>query len=145
MPYLESSIIIKGNKFDVYKLAKDMEKFPQFMKDVKSIKVVERMENSTITEWSSELDGAPVSWRELDEFNDRKPGIKYKLLEGDLDKFEGEWRFEDNNEGCKVTLTVDYDFGIPSFEEIIGPVLKIKVQDNCVMMLNAIKNKIEGA
>lgn len=144
MPYLECEILISGDKFKIYKLAKEMEKFPQFMKDVKSVSVVERMENSTITEWSAELDGAPISWRELDEFDEGKPSIKYKLIEGDLDKFEGEWRFEDTNEGCKVTLTVDYDFGIPSFEKIIGPILKLKVQDNCMMMLNALKNKIEG-
>lgn len=143
MSYVQSSIIIKGDKFEIYKLAKNMEEFPSFMPDVKSVKVIERIGDNTITEWSSELEGAPISWKELDEFNEKKPEIKYKLLEGDLDKFEGEWRFEEVAEGVKVTLTVDFDFGMPSLEKIVGPILKIKVENNCQMMLQAIKKRLE--
>lgn len=144
MPYLEVSEKIKGDKFKVYNLAKEMEKFPQYMKDVKFVKVTERFNNKTITEWKSDLDEAPVWWRELDEFDDETPKITYKLIEGDLDKFEGEWRFEDVSEGTLIILTVDYDFGIPAFDNIVGPILKIKVENNCKMMLHSIKAKIEG-
>lgn len=144
MAYVEVKIEIKGDKYKIYEIAKEMEKFPEFMPDVKSVKVIERMKNKTVTEWHSSLDEAPVWWRELDEFDDKSPKIVYKLLEGDLDKFEGEWIFEDIEDGCRVTLTVDYDFGIPAFEEIVGPILKIKVENNCMMMLTAIKKIIEG-
>lgn len=143
MPYIEVSIEIKGNKYDIYNVAKEMEEFPKYMKDVKSVKITERFDNKTITEWQSDLDEAPVWWRELDEFDDNAPKITYKLIEGDLEKFEGEWRFEDTDNGTKVTLTVDYDFGIPAFENVVGPILKIKVENNCKMMLSAIKERIE--
>lgn len=144
MPYVEATIVIKGEIKKIYKMAKNMEKFPLFMPDVKSVKVVERMGNKTITEWESSIEDTPISWKELDEFDDKTPLIKYKLLEGDLDKFEGEWRFEKIKEGVKITLTVDFDFGMPAFEKIVGSVLKIKVQENSRMMLEAIKREIEG-
>lgn len=144
MAYVEAKILVKGDKYEIYKLAKDMEKFSHFMRDVEEVKVRERFDNKTITEWRSLLDeDTPISWRELDEFDDKTPKIKYKLLEGDLDKFEGEWRFEEVEDGTQITLTVDYDFGMPAFENIVGPVLKVKVYENCMMMLSAIKDKIE--
>jgi ribosome-associated toxin RatA of RatAB toxin-antitoxin module len=144
MPYVEETIIIKGEIEKIYQMAKDMEKFPLFMPDVKKVKVVERTGNKTVTEWESMIDeDTPISWRELDEFDDKKPLIRYKLLEGDLEKFEGEWRFEKTPDGIKVTITCDFDFGMPAFEKIVGSVLKLKVQDNCKMMLSAIKKKVE--
>ena len=46
----------------------------------------------------------------------RQRRIAYRLIEGDLDKFEGEWNFERTAEGTRVTLTVDgrrFDEGFP--------------------------------
>jgi coenzyme Q-binding protein COQ10 len=50
----------------------------------------------------------------------------------------------DSNGGCKVTLSVDYDFGMPSLTDLIGPTLKEKVRENSEMMLEGMKKKIEG-
>ena len=144
MPKFEVSIKIQTPKQKVYKIAHEMEKFPQFMRDVKSVKVLEMFDNKTITYWESELEGTPICCKELDESNDEKPSIKYKLTEGDLDKFEGEWIFKDDGDNTEVILTVDYDFGMPAFEGIVGPVLKIKVKENSMMMLEGIKEKAEG-
>jgi coenzyme Q-binding protein COQ10 len=143
MPYVESSIDIQGRREDIYALAKDMEKFPQYMPDVSSVKVVERNSDSTVTEWETLVEEIPICWKEIDEFNDAQLNIKYRLIEGDLDKFEGMWLFEDSDGGTKVTLTVDFDFGMPTLAELIGPVLEMKVRENSMMMLEAIKSKIE--
>ena len=144
MPYVESSISIQGKREDVYELAKDMEQFPQYMPDVASVKVVERVDNSTVTEWETLVEEIPICWKEVDEFNDSELKIKYRLIEGDLDKFEGIWKFENTDEGTKVTLTVDFDFGMPTLAELIGPVLEMKVRENSMMMLEAMKKKIES-
>jgi ribosome-associated toxin RatA of RatAB toxin-antitoxin module len=143
MPYVESSIDIQGKRENVYELAKDMEKFPQYMPDVSSVKVVERNGNSTVTEWETLVEDIPITWKEIDEFDDTGLNIKYRLIEGDLDKFEGVWKFEDANGATRVTLTVDFDFGMPTLADLIGPVLEMKVRENSMMMLEAIKKKIE--
>lgn len=145
MAFVEASITVKGDKKTVYELTKDMEQFPQFMPDVESVKVVQRAEKSTVTEWAANIDGAPINWREQDEFDDDKPSIEYKLIEGDLDKFEGEWTFSDVPDGTCVRLTVEYDLGIAEFEELIGPILREKVQGNAQKMLEAIKEKAESS
>lgn len=144
MPFVERSIQIDGPPEAVYELAKDMESFPTFMPDVQSVKVVSRNGSSTVTEWVSEVDGTEILWTEEDHFDDANRRIEYRLIEGDLDKFEGEWRFEPVNGGTRVVLTVDFDFGIPELTNLIGATLEVKVGENSEMMLKSMKDRVEG-
>ncbi len=144
MPSVELVKLIKADKAKVYSVAREMEKFPEFMPDIKKVKILERAGNKTVTEWESLLEDTPICWKEQDEFDDAKPAIKFKLIEGDLDKLDGEWKFEDAPEGTKVTLLLDYDFGMPAFERIVGPVLKLKLSENFERMMEGIRARIEG-
>jgi len=145
MVYVERSILIQGSLDQVYELAKDMERYPEFMPDVESVRVIERDSRRTVTEWETSVDGTPILWTEEDRFDDENFRIQYQLIEGDLDKFEGEWRFEATPEGTRVILTVDYDFGIPELTNLIGPTLQQKVGENSEMMLEGMKRRIEGS
>ena len=144
MPYVERTIVIQGPIEAVYELARDMEAYPEFMPDVESVKVIRREPNLTVTEWETSVDGTPIFWTEQDIFDDQNYTIEYQLIEGDLDKFEGVWKFEKTSEGTKVTLTVDYDFGIPELTNLIGPTLQEKVGENSDMMLQGMKQRIES-
>ena len=144
MPYVESEIFVNCEPSSVYELAKNMEEFPAYMNDVEEVNVLERNGSSTITEWVSNIDGTPIIWTEEDKFDDEKLVIDYKLIEGDLDKFEGNWQFLSEKGGCRVVLGVDYDFGMPSLTELIGPTLQTKVIENSEMMLSGLKNKLES-
>ncbi|MFH1452499.1 MAG: aromatase/cyclase [Armatimonadota bacterium] len=143
MPYVESTITINGPAEKAYNLAKNMEEFPLFMPDVESVKVLERNGNTTITEWITNVEGTPITWKEEDLFDDSNHTITYRLTEGDLDKFEGQWKFEQKDGQTVVTLGVDYDFGIPSLTELIGPTLEVKVKENSNMMLEGLKSRVE--
>ena len=143
MGYVERKIVIQGAVEAVYELAKDMEGYPDFMPDVESVKVVSREGNTTITEWETSVDGTPILWTEKDVFDDETHSITYQLIEGDLDKFEGTWNFLALTGGTEVTLTVDYDFGIPELTNLIGPTLEQKVGENSEMMLQGMKKRIE--
>lgn len=143
MSYVESSVNIQGKREDIYTLAKNMERFSEYMPDVKQVKVVKRSDNGTVTEWETLVEDIPICWKEVDEFDDKNLRIRYKLIEGDLDKFEGEWVFENVGNETKVTLTVDFDFGMPTLADLIGPVLEMKVRENSMMMLEAMKKKVE--
>lgn len=145
MSYVEKTIVIQGSVQAVYELAKDMESYPEFMSDVESVRVIERQPGMTITEWETSVDGTPILWTEQDLFDDAAFSIEYRLIEGDLEKFEGIWKFEETPDGTKVTLTVDYDFGIPELTNLIGPTLQQKVGENSEMMLQGMKRRIEGA
>lgn len=144
MPHVERTIHIEGTPQEVYSMGKNLEEFPQFMPDVESITVKERSGDRVVSEWITNVEGTPIIWTEEDIYNDATMEISYRLIEGDLEKFEGTWRFLADGTGTKTILTVDYDFGMPSLTELIGPTLELKVLENCDMMLSAMKAKIEG-
>jgi ribosome-associated toxin RatA of RatAB toxin-antitoxin module len=143
MPYVETSIVIDAPAQRVYELAKEQERFPQFMPDVESVSVLERHPTHILTRWKTLVEEAPIEWIEEDRFNDEALRIDYKLLEGDLDKFEGAWTFSENGSSTHVVLGVDYDFGVPTLAELIGPTLQKKVKENSEMMLAALKREAE--
>jgi ribosome-associated toxin RatA of RatAB toxin-antitoxin module len=144
MPYVETSIVIAAPPRAVYELAKQQERFPEFMPDVESVSVLERHADHMLTRWKTLVEEAPIEWTEEDRFDDANLRIDYKLLEGDLDKFEGSWTFTENGEKTHVVLGVDFDFGVPTLAELIGPTLERKVRENSEMMLAALKREAEA-
>ena len=143
MPYVESRIAIEAPAQRVYELAKEQEHFPEFMPDVETVTILERRPDGVISRWKTLVEEAPIEWTEDDRFDDEAMRIDYKLIEGDLDKFEGAWTFEHRDGATHVTLGVDYDFGVPTLAELIGPTLERKVRENSEMMLAALKAQAE--
>jgi coenzyme Q-binding protein COQ10 len=145
MPYVEVRIVVAAPARDVYELAKEQERFPEFMPDVESVTILERRGDAMITRWKTLVEEAPIEWTEEDRFDDERTRIDYKLIEGDLDTFEGAWTFEDGGDGTThVVLGVEYDFGVPTLAELIGPTLQRKVQENSEMMLAGLKREAES-
>jgi len=144
MPYVEVSLTVKGRPETIYPILKDMESYPNFMPDLKSVKVIERTGNTTITAWESNVDGRVIKWVEKDCFDDENMHITYQQISGDLKKFEGEWILTPTPEGTEIKLTVDFEFGIPMLAGLLNPLLKSKVRENSKNMLLAIKERIEN-
>ena len=144
MPYVESTIVVDAPARAVYELAKEQERFPQFMPDVETVTVLERHADYIVTRWKTLVEDAPIEWTEEDRFDDAAIRIDYKLIEGDLDTFEGAWTFVESDGQTLVTLGVEYDFGVPTLAELIGPTLAKKVKENSEMMLAALKSEVEA-
>lgn len=144
MPFVEVTKEIHGAPGAVYEVAKDMESYPKFMKNVVKIITLQRGDGYTITRWDTRLQGKPVVWTEKDVLDDQNLRIDYHLIEGDLKKFEGSWTFEPTAEGTMVRLTVDFELGIPMFATLLNPVATMVVKRNCEDMLSAMKEQIEG-
>lgn len=144
MPRVESRIEIAAPASLVYALAKEQERFPDFMPDVESIVVLERRRDGMVTRWKTLVEDAPIEWTEDDRFDDAGLRIDYALIEGDLDTFEGAWTFEQRGGVTRVVLSVEYDFGVPTLAELIGPTLEKKVRENAEMMLAALKREAES-
>src|SRR6202049_3927040 len=144
MPSLEATILIDAPARTVYELAKDQERFPEFMPDVESITILERDGARIVSHWKTLVEEAPIEGTEVDLFDDEALRVDYRLIEGDLDKFEGTWTFTDGQGCTHVRLVVDYDFGGPTLAELIGPTLHKKVKENAEMMLAALKKEAEA-
>ncbi|GAC1559299.1 MAG: aromatase/cyclase [Polyangiales bacterium] len=143
MPYVEASIEVEAPAAIVYELAKEQERFPEFMPDVETVVVLERHPDHVVTRWKTLVEDAPIEWTEDDRFDDAALRIDYALIEGDLDTFEGAWTFEQDGSNTRVVLSVEYDFGVPTLAELIGPTLEKKVRENAEMMLAALKREAE--
>ncbi|MBQ2975434.1 MAG: aromatase/cyclase [Phascolarctobacterium sp.] len=143
MPYVESKITINGDGNKIYGIIKDMASYPNFMKDLVSVEILERGEDYTISHWVTNADGRRIVWTERDTFYPEELKITYVQTEGDLKKMEGAWTIVEQADGCEVTLAVDFEFGIPMIAGLLNPILKKKVRENSENMLNSIKEQIE--
>ncbi|MCX7970621.1 MAG: aromatase/cyclase [Negativicutes bacterium] len=143
MPKVECSLEIMAEPDKVWPVICDMTAYPEFMPDVKSVTVIERKENSTVTEWRTTVDGRPINWSERDYFYPDRLRIEYEQIAGDLKKFTGFWQLTPAEGGTVVVLSVDFEFGIPMVAGLLNPLLKKKVRDNSMAMLTAIKNRLE--
>jgi coenzyme Q-binding protein COQ10 len=144
VPFVECSIDVAALPATVYALAKEQERFPEFMPDVDTVVVLERYADRVITRWKTLVEDAPIEWTEEDRFDDVALRIDYALIEGDLDTFQGAWTFEERDGATHVVLGVEYDFGVPTLAELIGPTLQKKVRENSEMMLAALKREAEA-
>jgi ribosome-associated toxin RatA of RatAB toxin-antitoxin module len=143
LPYVEVSTIVAGVATDIYPILKDMEKYPEFMSDLVSVTVLERQEQSTVTSWVSKVDGRIIKWTERDVFDDENCHIFYSQIDGDMKRFAGEWILTPVELGTEIKLTVDFEFGVPMIAGLLHPLLKRKVKENSMNMLEAIKAHVE--
>ena len=144
MPQVVSKIVIQGSKQKIYDVIKDMTAYPRFMQNLLSVEILEQGENTDLTHWVSDVDGRRIVWTERDNFYPEEFKITYAQTEGDLKKMAGAWTLIDVPEGVSVTLTVDFEFGIPMIAGMLNPLLKRKVRENCVNMLQAVQKQIES-
>lgn len=142
MPRIEVSTIVKQSRDEVYKLIKKMEDFPSFMRGVKKLNVLERSADRLVTEWEIEIDGAVVTWKEEDIFNDSEKSLRFKMIEGDYSAYDGFWKIEDALGCTKISILAYFDWGMPVFEKLVGEVLFKKAHKSLRSMLNAIKKKL---
>lgn len=143
MPYVETKSLMRGEAKKIYDIVKDMAAYPEFMQDLVSVEILERGEDYTVSHWVSNVDGRKIVWTERDTFYPEQNRITYAQIDGDLKKMEGEWSIVEQEDGCEVTLSVDFEFGIPMIAGLLNPILKKKVRENSENMLKSIKEQIE--
>ena len=145
MPQIESEIIVNTPVDVIYSLAKQVETFPDIMPDVQSVEVLERDGSKTVTHWVGKIKqfNRTIQWTEEDEWDDAVHTCTFQAREGDLDKYEGVWRFEEAPEGTHVALELEYEYNVPLIGAIIKALLKKLMQQNCDQMLAALKQEAE--
>ncbi len=143
MPRVEVETFVRAPAGHVYAVAKDVEQFPQFMPDVESLQVVDRQGNRTVTAWVGRIQGRRVAWTEEDEWDDARRVCTFRQREGDFDRFEGAWSFEDTPGGCSVRLVVDYELHIPLLGPLLTNLVRQLVRKNAEGMLEALRKRAE--
>lgn len=142
---IESSVVINAPVERVMELAKDIERFPEFMKDVKSVQILSREGNVIRAQWVGRVEELHINikWIEEDVWDDEARMSRFRQIEGDYGKLEGEWHFEPIPEGTLFRSVVEIEYDVP----LIGPLLKgliaKKAKENIDATLEAIKRRAE--
>ena len=116
--------------------------FVTFMPNVKKSEIIERKGLTVKTRWSIEIDGIPISWIEEEVVDPLRLTIRFRALEGDLEKFDGEWVLKPDPKGTRIEIGLRAGLGIPLIERLVSKTLKEKIEKNFVMMIESLNNKI---
>ena len=138
--------ILKGNvrKEFAWGIISDFSRFPGLMRSVDKVTVLESGGDRGVSEWFITVDNAPFRWTQKDEFDRKNYEIRFESVGGDFESIRGSWNVEDyNNEGIKLRYCVKYILGIPVIEDVVGTVLKDKMEKNMGHMLEAVSRELE--
>jgi ribosome-associated toxin RatA of RatAB toxin-antitoxin module len=122
----------------------DVARYPDYMPSVNSLEILAGDDDQVVTRWDAEIDGAPIRWVQRVWWNAAEHEMYFEAMAGDFDVFRGKWAAGRAEDGVRLELAVDYRLGIPVIEEVLGPILKEKVEANSVAMLEAIAGQLKG-
>lgn len=141
---VQVSTIIGAPLARVYALAKDVERFPEFMPDLESVAVLERHPTGTVTAWVGRVQGRKIRWVEEDEWDDARHTCTFRQRSGDFGRYEGAWQFEALPDGTRTSLTVDFELDIPLAGPLLSSLVRVLMRKNCESMLAALKRQSEA-
>jgi ribosome-associated toxin RatA of RatAB toxin-antitoxin module len=148
MPTIESAISIAAPPDRVYAIARDVERFPDFMPEVQRITVLEASGDGTrqVVAWVGLIPAfrLTVKWTEEDLWDDAARTCRFTQLKGDFTEYGGLWRFEPEGEGCRFESTVTYELEIPTIGPLIRGVVRKIMTDNVNRLQAAIKKRAES-
>lgn len=146
MPTVETTIVIDAPLDKVYGIAKDNRSFPEFMKDVKSLDIVEEDGNRIVSDWVGIVPsfGLKVRWTQEDVWDDEARICRFRQLKGDYDRLEGQWRFSEEGSSTRFDSVVDYDYNVPTLGPLVKKVIYGIVVKNMENVLKAIKARAEA-
>ena len=102
---------------DVYALARQVERQPEFMPDYLSCRVVERKGDQMLLERSAKIRGKVMMWQAWVRFQTNE-GVYFTHHGGRLDGMKVDWVFHaagDQQTHMTLTQTLDVRYGIPGF------------------------------
>jgi ribosome-associated toxin RatA of RatAB toxin-antitoxin module len=151
MPRIKAETLIAAPLEKVWTLAQDVEKLPDFIPDLVSVKTLEREQTSpvtlrTVTEWMGKIKqfNRNVHWVEEDIWNTEERICHFWQIRGDYDVYKGEWKFESQGEAStRVSLDIEYAFNIPLLGPLIQKVAHKLMQGSSDTMLACLKTEAE--
>lgn len=132
-----TSDLFKCSRSDFYKVIADYEKYPEFLPEVKSCKIlktegarklvefqVQMMKSFTYSLWMTEIPNESIDW---------------EFATGDLFKSNtGSWKLQDEAGKCRATYTLDVSFTL----FVPGPIAKTLVNVNLPNMMSSYHKRV---
>ena len=140
MPVVETTMEIKEIDIEtLWNNISDFERYPHFMDDVLEV-TCRPDETGTVSSWKVLLNGSELNWVEKDHFYPYEK-IVFEQIEGDIDLYKGAWEIDytEAEKTARVTLTIEFDLGIPSLADMLNPMGVKAIKANSYKMLDAIQ------
>lgn len=148
MPKVQGSLLVEKSADYVYEIAKDIERFPEFMPDVESVNILEQTGNGRqISHWVGIIKEfrRTIQWTEEDYWDAENRVVTFRQLEGDYTEYRGFWEFKPVEENLtEVSIEVEYEYDVPLIGNLIKGLLQRKMQENIENMLQSLKSRCEG-
>lgn len=148
MPTVQNSILINASPDAVYAIARDVERFPDFMPDVQRITVLEASEDGArqVVEWVGLIPAfkLTVKWTEEDHWDDAARTCHFQQVKGDFSAYSGSWEFKAEGNGTRFESVVNYELEIPTIGPLIRGVVRKIMTDNVDRLQAAIKKRAES-
>lgn len=147
MPVVENTLYIDAPPEAVYAIARDVERFPDFMPDVQRITVLEASEDGgrQVVEWVGLIPAfrLTVKWTEEDLWDDVERTCRFQQVKGDFNEYSGSWHFVAEGTGTRFNSNVLYELEIPTIGPLIRGVVRKIMTDNVARLQAAIKKRAE--
>lgn len=146
MPTAENTVYVDAPLSLVYEIAKDNRSFPEFMKDVQSLTVIEEVGNRVVSDYVGTVSAfnLKVRWTQEDVWDDVEHVCTFRQLKGDYDELEGQWHFTEEGGRVKFASFVRYEYRVPGLGPLVAKVVHSLVVKNLQGILDAIKERSEA-
>jgi len=125
-----TSRVLPAKRWQVLRLLTRVEDFPRYLPSILECKVLSRERNRVVSSWLVEMEKVPISWKEEETLDLRQFTIRFRAVEGDLEKFEGCWKLVKHaSGGTELFIEAAIKLGIPVFEEVAGGIIADKVRN----------------
>ncbi|MDY6905352.1 MAG: SRPBCC family protein [Thermodesulfobacteriota bacterium] len=121
---------------------KDFKSFQNYMENVTGI-TEEEKDSEIYHTWEVFVEGVDLQWKQKTVADADSRAVRFRLVDGDLEMLEGAWIVGNDESRYTIQLQADFCLGMPVIEEVLGPVLREKLEINSYTMLNSIKEKLE--
>lgn len=123
MRHVEIHAFISGeNANSVFDTLSDFSHYAKLVDAVVSVDMIWETKEKASSRWVVKFRNGLLKWTEDDWFYRDKLQLCFSQTEGDFEAFYGCWFIEQTDQGVKVILAVEFDFGIPTLAMIVNPV-----------------------
>jgi len=149
VPRLLHQVRIAAPVDSVYAIAHDVERFPEFMPDVKSTTILEASPDGArqVVAWVGLIPAfkLTVRWTEEDLWNEEERTCRFTQVRGDFTAYGGLWRFVPDGDGTLFESVLEYELEIPTIGPLIRGVVRKIMNENVERLQAAIQRRAEAA
>ena len=122
MDSIDRSALLPYTPHEMYVLVTDVSAYPQFMPWCTGTEVLSSDSSGMVARIDFAVGGVGKSFTTRNSHRpDSEVGIT--LVDGPFSQLQGRWRFDPlGDEGCKISLFLEYDFSSKMVSMVIGPV-----------------------